>query len=239
MANTADNTTISFLSRTAPEKPQFATKNEWVYASLKADITRGVFSPGERLVVARLTERYNVSAMPVRDAINRLHQEGFIELTPHSGATVVSIDGEQLYEIVFVRMETAALAAGMAVPRLREPESFAYLESLHQQMLSCAEAGDQIGFEAPDRAFHEHIYASCGNKTLYELVMSLWRRSCITRAVFVRMVSKLDQSCNDHALMLEAVRKGDMDEMRSLTHEHVKHTLDRLMHLQGPPLDLG
>lgn len=224
------------LAYQAPPRPEFSTKNEWVYACIKADITQGILAPGERLVAARLTKRYNVSPMPVRDALNRLHQEGFVELTPHAGATVVSIDGEQLYEIVYVRMELAAIAAGLAVPRLQRPEIFNHLESLHRQMQAHAAAGDRLSFEAPDRAFHECFYSHCGNKTLYDLVMSLWRRSCITRAVFVRMVAKLEQSAREHGLMLDAVRAGDAEKVRALTYEHARHTLERLKHLQGPPI---
>ncbi len=219
--------------RTRDTQPEFTTKNEWVYARLRADILCGVLSPGERLVVSRLAKSYNVSPMPVRDALNRLIQEGFVENTPHAGATVIAISGRKLHEIVTIRMEMEALAASLAAPLLNR-DDLDLLESMHQQMLRCAEEDDRIRYEALNWSFHEYVYAHCGNDTLYDMVMTLWRKSCITRTVFVRLPSKLQHSVSEHRKWLDALHAGDAEAVRAIVREHIRHTLDRLEQITSP-----
>ena len=217
------------------EEPQteFMTKNEWVYAKLRADIFCGALTPGERLVVSRIAKAYNVSPMPVRDALNRLAQDGFIEMTPHAGATVITISGKQLQETVVIRMELEPLAASLAVPLLTE-ETLELLHSMHDRMRQCVDEDDRLTYEAVNWNFHDCIYAHCGNETLYALIMSLWRKSCITRTVFVRLPEKLQHSVSEHQKWLNAMSAREAGAVRDIVRLHVKHTLDRLEQLVEP-----
>ncbi len=215
------------------KQPDFTTKSEWAYEGLKNDIVSGVLGPGERLVVSQLAQRYAVSPSPIRDALNRLSQEGFVEITPHTGATVTSLDGRQLHDLVFLRMKLESIAAGLSVPRLTE-ESFALLESMHGQMKECAGNDDRLTYEAINWNFHDHMYSHCGNEMLYELAMSLWRKSCITRTVFFRLPAQLEHSIREHRRWLDAARAGDAEAVEKIVHGHLKHTLDRLEMIVSP-----
>ncbi len=208
----------------------FITKSEWIYNKLKHEIAHGELSPGHRLIVSKIAKQYKVSAMPVRDALNRLAQDGFIEITPHSGATVISHSIEQLYDIMIVRQNIEALAASLAVP-LITAEDIAFLTDLHDEMCKCAEEKNVIGYEDLNWKFHEYIYSRCGNETLYDLVMGLWRKSSITRTVFMRIPSKTDISAVDHAEFLAALADRDSMKMYELMHKHVKFTTEHLFEM--------
>lgn len=205
----------------------FITKNAWIYARMKDDIARGVLAPGERLVVARIAQRYNVSPMPVRDALNRLSQEGFVEITPHAGATVISVDLDQLREILVVRHELEPLAAALSVDHI-DSDMLLKLERMHTDMERLCAANNEDEYEAMNWAFHDIIYASSRNRTLYELIMSLWRRSCITRTVFARLPDKLPLSVEGHRQWLNGIREKNAVGVRRIVHDHLKLTMSLL-----------
>src|SRR5688500_1453856 len=88
------------MAATLTDAPE--TRADWVDRRLKEAILRGDLAPGERLVAATLAERWNVSATPLREAIQRLAAEGLVETAPQRGARVAPVsvrDGEGIYEL--------------------------------------------------------------------------------------------------------------------------------------------
>ena len=78
------------------------TNYDMLRDAIREDIVAGVFPPGCRLKISDLTERYGISAMPVRDALQQLCGEGYIAIEPNRGASVRQIDAtflSQVYEI--------------------------------------------------------------------------------------------------------------------------------------------
>ena len=78
------------------------TNYDMLRDAIREDIVAGLFPPGSRLKVSDLTERYNISAIPIRDALQQLCGEGFVAIEPNRGASVREIDAKflnQIYEI--------------------------------------------------------------------------------------------------------------------------------------------
>ena len=66
-------------------KNQFKTMQEIIYETLRARITSGEYKPGKRLIANDLAEEFDVSRMPVREALTRLSSTGLVELIPYKG----------------------------------------------------------------------------------------------------------------------------------------------------------
>src|ERR671915_1528247 len=84
--------------------------------ALRVDIIEGVLTPGQRLRASDLTQRYGVSATPLREALQRLAAQNLVELGPRLGATVAPISESELRDIYFLRqmLETVALERSIA-----------------------------------------------------------------------------------------------------------------------------
>ena len=89
------------------------TKNAFVYQTLRTAIIRCELQPGERLVIDDLARRYEVSIIPVREALRLLESEGLVVSIPHVGATVAPISRDSVRE-VFTLLEGLELVASRA-----------------------------------------------------------------------------------------------------------------------------
>lgn len=187
---------------------EFSTKNNYVYESLKDEIIDGKILPGERIVISEVAKRYNVSPMPIREAVNRLQQDGFVEVIPHVGARVYGFDPEKHKEIMMIRIELETLAAKLSVDYI-DDSTIAKLEEMLKKMEACIENSDNKQYGKLNKEFHLAIYAANPNKTLYELIESLWNRSEFSRRAFIDVPSRNRESLAEHKQWLEAIKQRD------------------------------
>ncbi len=210
------------------DRQEWLTKSDWVYHRLREDIMNGLLRPDDRLVVSSIAQHLGVSPMPVREALNRLIQDGLIQMTPHAGARVVSIDLPQLCEITAVRRQLETMAARLAVPNM-DAALFARLDAMLSEMEACLKPENARAYESLNREFHQAIYARCANQFLYELILSLWERSAITRMSLVHFSSQNPRSFEEHQRWVEAARQGDADRVASIVNDHLRATVEMLI----------
>lgn len=186
----------------------YSTKNDILYNQLKEQIINGVLRPGERLVVASVAKEFDVSPMPVREAFQRLQQDGLIEITPHVGAKVTAFDMKTFKEIIFIRNELEPLAAKLAATAMTDAQIDA-LFALTDEMARCAQAQDYHAYTQLNLRFHDGIYAGCGNATLYDLIRSLIAKTEFSKSIFMRDHQRMNTSTADHRHIAECIRARD------------------------------
>ncbi len=81
-----------------------STLTEQVLAGLRTDILAGRFQPGTKLRVSDLSERFQVSASAVREALNRLSEQGLAESLPHRGFRVTPLSIDDLQDLTRARV---------------------------------------------------------------------------------------------------------------------------------------
>ena len=79
------------------------TPQEKARDEIKEDILKGDLKPGQRLIESRLCEKYDLSRPPVREIINQLAAEGYIELIPNRGAFVEEFGLKMLDDILLMK----------------------------------------------------------------------------------------------------------------------------------------
>src|SRR5690625_4909447 len=99
---------------------EFITKKDFVYKNLKNEILEGGLEAGEKIIISRIAKRFEVSEIPVREALNMLRIEGLIEFSPHIGAIVSSISTKDIQEIFEIRIELEGLATRLAAISIDE-----------------------------------------------------------------------------------------------------------------------
>lgn len=197
----------------------YLTKNDIVYNALKEQIVTGEIMPGERITVMQCAEEFGVSAMPVREALKRLQQEGLVTIIPHAGAQVVKCDNKHFHEITEIRNLLEPYAAKLAAGRMTE-QDFDALEEILDEMQACVDAQDNVTYSELNAKFHHYIYDRCGNETLIETINSLWEKSQMSRNVFLMNRERIVPSLQEHRECLACMRRGDGDAVQAAWARH-------------------
>lgn len=187
---------------------EFNTKNNYVYEKLKDEIIEGLLRPGERIIISDVCKRFDVSPMPIREAISRLQQDGFVEVVPHVGARVSSFDLERHKELMLIRIELETLAVRLAKI---DDGTLARLEEILREMEDSLRNNDNRKYGKLNKEFHLLIYGSSPYKMLYDLILTHWQRSEFSRDIFERIPGRNEASLAEHKAMVEAIKDQDMD----------------------------
>jgi DNA-binding GntR family transcriptional regulator len=133
----------------APDRNPLAAE---AYEALKAAISSGELQPRERLYETVLAKRLKMSRTPVREALQRLVNEGLAETGP-DGATVAALSVKDIRSLEQANRALQSLAAELAASEGSE-EDMAKLEELMARMEACAGVEDTDGWITADQAIH-------------------------------------------------------------------------------------
>lgn len=177
---------------------------QWVYRTLRHAIMTGKFRPGHPLTINGLAETLQVSAMPVREALQYLVADGALELLDNRRVRVPVVDAERFDEILSARIALETVAAERALPYL----DLVRLARLQQLDAIVDEAFAEEDVErgiAANFAFHRCLYEVHSSAVLLPLIESLWLRL----GPFMRLAAENLREhylVDRHAEALEAIR---------------------------------
>ena len=147
------------------------TKADDIALDLEELIVSGQIAPGSVLRQEQLSEQYQVSRTPIREALRRLAALGLVSFEPNKGVRVRTLERDELREAFLVRAELESLATELAVPRI-DAEGLAALDEaetrfsdLTLELRRRAREGTQDGtllgeLGAANHAFHDVIYTA-------------------------------------------------------------------------------
>jgi DNA-binding GntR family transcriptional regulator len=196
------------------------TVKEALVETLRDEIVRGNLVPGQYLRLEEIAGRFDVSTMPVREALRDLEAEGLVTSFPHRGATVTKLSADELQDIYDIRVALEAMATRLAVPRVAE-DTLAELTSLVDQMEE--NQGHVATMVKLDHQFHITLYAASGRSHLCELNRMLRCRTQHYLHLYTVEVESDNflQTQGEHRAILEACRRGDAEQAAIIMHKHV------------------
>jgi DNA-binding GntR family transcriptional regulator len=228
-----------------------AQATERAYAQIRSLLIAGDFEPGSRLREEDLAERTGVSRTPVREALRKLANEGFVEFQPRRGVQVTSWTDQDLDELFGVRALLESYGAGQAADRAGA-EHIATMAGLCDRMDALAEqtyglghgngdrgaGGDEaarVGASVPPRVqavyheiaelnneFHETVLAAAGNTHLRSLMGGLISMPLVQRTFMRYSGDRLARSMSHHRELVDAIRSGDSVWASSVMNAHVR-----------------
>ena len=148
--------------------------SDYVYEQVLKAILNDRFRPGERLSIPDIANEMDVSQMPVRQAMDRLAEDGLVEVRPRSGTFVAQPEERDVAETFDLRRALDGLAAETAVLHVTDKD-VTHLETMVERMDECAGTGS-AGMQDHDRLnwdFHLFIVRLAGNEKLYEMYQQL------------------------------------------------------------------
>lgn len=185
-----------------------------VYQDLREMIMSGQLQPGERLTLAGMAAALGTSAMPVREAINKLAADDALEILPNKSVRVPVMTRSRFQELVVIRLVVEGLAVETAAGRITAEQltRLAGLEQAFRQETALGEP-DVNQIIQINKQFHFTAYAAAQMPALSSLIEGLWLRigpvlNLDFRNSGSRRRSDLPAVKAHHAL-LDALRAGD------------------------------
>ena len=196
---------------------------EWIIA--------GELEPGEILRDKELAERLGVSRTPVREALQRLKDEGFVQTETNRWTRVAPIDlaaVDEIYQIVGALESVAIRAAG---PRLTPKDLEAMAEANLRLRVALA-SSEGIPASQADSDFHDTFLRLCGNDHLVRIMDDL--RAKLRRAEIAYFEGALvaAASVDEHERVIAALRRGSFDEAAAGIRVNWDESLKRLRQSQ-------
>lgn len=201
-----------------------------IYRQLHADIVSGQLPSGRVLRQEELARRFNVSRVPLREALTRLEAEGLIQQRPRRGYAVAELDASAIVEVFELRM-VIEQHAGAVAARARSQADIAAVGELLERMRrldpSCAGYAQQ--WTTLNYQFHQRIIASSRRRTLVRVASNLRDSVEPYVNIEVAMTRSFESSELEHQEIFEAFKAGDADGLAELSRRHVESTSRRLL----------
>ncbi|MFJ2244605.1 MULTISPECIES: GntR family transcriptional regulator [unclassified Streptomyces] len=194
---------------------------ERVYEALLELITTRALRPGQHLVESELAGHLGVSRQPVREALQRLNTDGWVDLRPAQGAFVHEPTEEEADQLLSVRTLLEAEAARLAAAN-SGTEGIAALEELCAQGEQAVADDDVDLAVATNAAFHAKVMELAGNAVLSELAGQVGRR---VRWYYTPVARRRGaQSWIEHRSLIAAISARDGQRATEIMRSHTEHT---------------
>jgi DNA-binding GntR family transcriptional regulator len=194
-----------------------------VYDTLAEMIASGSLKPGQHLVESELAEHLGVSRQPIREALQRLAVDGWVELRPAYGAYVHVPTAEEIAQLLGVRSVLGAYSAREAAQHATR-ERVARLQELQVAGMTALAADDESGLVAANSELHAYIVQMSGNRVLAELIAQVERR---VRWYYTSIARpRGTEAWQEHDALIQAIGDGDAGRAEQLMRTHTERTTE-------------
>ncbi|MGB3287646.1 MAG: GntR family transcriptional regulator [Burkholderiaceae bacterium] len=194
-----------------------------IAASLKEQILSGHWRPGERLTERTLCERMSAGRSSVREALQQLLQEGFVENEPNRGYRVATLNASEAADIYQVRSVLEGLAARNFINMATEAQRSALQESLDALEVS-VEAGDVKAQLAAIELFYSVLLSGCYNLVLKSTLESLHSKISRLRATSILSPGRIRNTLKEMRRIGDAIRDNDEEAAFHACLAHMQYT---------------
>ena len=209
------------------------SKKDIVLDHLRDNIINGISKPGERLIIDELATNLGVSQIPVREALQQLHAEGFVDLQMHASAVVSDVK-LSLFDEVFSLIGATELISARGASKLCSDEQFEQIEAMIVEMDTLIH--DLDGWTIANIRMHQYI-CDCAGMRLVKITltraMQHWDRlrKMYANEVFAKRVKYAQKQ---HWDMLKAMKAKNDAMIERAVIEHIdasKHAYSRYLEL--------
>ncbi|GAB3395211.1 FCD domain-containing protein [Azotobacter armeniacus] len=201
---------------------------------MKKSIICCELAPGEKLKVAELSKTYGLSSSPIREALNRLAQEGIVEASDNKGFRVASLSVDNFREITRLRCLLEGEALADAIKHGDDAWEANVLGAFHrlglvEKRLGTVSVALNDDWTERHKAFHFALFSTCSSKLLLSMIDSLF-----DRAERYRRFSALHRSVkrykgDEHKQLMDTALARDFEKATVLLNRHITETLEHVI----------
>lgn len=212
-----------------------ATVGSSTYQRIKHDIIFGELNPGAKLKLEALKQRYSASSSTLRETLNRLASEGFVEAPEQRGFFVTPVSREDLIEITELRVLLECHALEQSIKNGDtdwEGNLVAAHHKLHlmEQRMLAGDHSEKEMWKRYDWEFHLAMIEACNSKNLLSLHSTLYDK--YLRYQMLVLTYRGEEAVVEHKAMFDAALARDARKAKQLLEEHIRngltHTLEAM-----------
>ena len=210
---------------------------EVVYQRLKENIVRGRITAGQKLAETRLARELGVSRTPLREAINRLEQDGFVEIVPRRGAFVKKHSLREILESLELREVLEGLAGRLAA-RHATPDMIRRMKACFRGFSVRNVEGSISSYAHQNIRFHNLVIEASQNRKLITLIRNLFDQMDMVRLHTIVLPGRARKSLDEHWAIIRDIERGKVQEAESELRAHIadlRRAVVRLPDFQKDP----
>jgi GntR family transcriptional regulator, rspAB operon transcriptional repressor len=203
-------------------------KKSMVYDILKKRIIDNSMKPGEPLIETVLSKEMKISKTPVREALQQLERDGFVENVPGRGCFVSRISFQDIKELFEIREILECEVVKRAVTKC-DAESIAAVRTKFEFQENADEKSARTSFKAGDR-IHLHLFESFGNNRLKEIYRRLQDHVERMRIYFFNQdhEERSKEAYQEHIEILDALVARNADRAERAVRTHLRNSIEFL-----------
>lgn len=207
---------------------KFAGLKEYVYHEIKQRLINNEIKPGERIWEEEIAAELEVSRTPVREAINRLIAEEFVENRPRKGIFAAEISKEELRKMLDVRIALESLSVSQCCKLISEEEKDE-LRAIFRDYKREMEEGEYEKASQLDSKMHRFIAKIADNKKLEAYINDIQDFFAYSRPYTVKWTeAKIKRAINDHKELIDALCNGNEERAIEIIREDIEAMRDLL-----------
>jgi DNA-binding GntR family transcriptional regulator len=191
----------------APNRMTKSRLQDDVYEHVRELILNGDIAAGQLITVQALSEAFGVSAMPIREALQRLVAAQALTTISGRSIGIPPLTRERLLDLTRVRLVVEGAAAEWAVDHVT-PDVIERLDQLAREMVAAVKDRDVKRFLRGNREFHFTIYKLASSESAYSVIEGLWLQ---VAPYFHRLypLGWYEKASDDHQLVVQALKAGN------------------------------
>ena len=195
-----------------------------IFRALRHAIFTGQMVPGTSLSEKEVSDMFQVSRQPVREAFIKLVEAGVLQVLPQRGTLVKRISPRMVREGRFIREAIETAVVRKAAEFISDGQLQLLVENLREQKLA-AKSNDTVAFLALDEAFHYSIAQSIDCIAAWDTIQDIKAQMDRVRYLSLPDVSPLDLLIQQHARILNALRAHDSSAAEHAMRMHLREIL--------------
>jgi DNA-binding GntR family transcriptional regulator len=188
---------------------------------LREKIIRGELHEGEQLRQDAIANEFQVSRIPVREAMRQLEAEGLIKIVANRGAVVSALSPEEIAELFEIRAVLECHVLRQAIPNLTEADFQKAEQILKGYEQAVEEASDISSWGKWNWQFHSTLYAPANRPVLMNLLRTLNNNCDRYTRLHLLFTRDLHRSGRAHRIVLDACKTGQADAACAALWSHI------------------
>lgn len=195
-----------------------------VYLQLRQRIVDMTLVPGTRIVERDIADELGISRTPVHEAVQRLAEEGLIDVVPRSGTFVARIPLDALEEAMLVRNALESAIIEKAAER-SSAEGIAHLQAILALQSAAVDATDLRAFHRSDEMFHAALAELSGYPGVWPIILQAKTQIDRYRQLTLPLAGRMGEVLIEHRAVVDAIASGDPAVAVRAMRDHLDHVL--------------
>ena len=210
------------------ERNSMPTVVDYAYEEIWKRVIMIGGSEEQRLSDVTLSDQLGMSRTPVRQALERLVQEGLVRSDPRRGFWTSTFTAQDIHEIYDLRGALEVLAVRLAAPRLSQGDLKAHLDALYA-VRADLHTNPVLPFLQVDIRFHMLITRASNNGRLIHSLSLLRSQHTMFQMQDTYYPKRMEIALNEHEQILLALLAGNIDEAENCLTRHIQHAKEGVL----------